>query len=132
MIVLDASAALEVLLRTPNGQDIQNRIFAQGESLHAPHLIDLEVAAVLRRYVIAGDMDVDRAGEALIDFADFPMQRYPHHPFVQRTWALRHNITVYDAVYVALAEALKAVLVTADGRLARSSGHDASVEIFAG
>lgn len=130
MIVLDASAALELLLRTPVGLEIEARILAPEESLHAPHLIDLEVLQVLRRYVLRESLDPDRAAEALNDLADLPVDRYPHEPFRERVWELRHNLTAYDAVYVALAEGLEAPLVTVDGPLTRSSGHEAHIEAF--
>lgn len=130
MIVLDASAALELLLRTPVGIEIEARVLAPEESLHAPHLIDLEVLQVLRRYVLRENLAPDRAAEALNDLAGLPADRYPHEPFRERVWELRHNLTAYDAVYVALAEGLAAPLVTVDGPLARSSGHQARIEAF--
>lgn len=100
------------------------------ESLHAPHLIDLEVLQVLRRYVLHGDLAPGRAQEALDDLAALPLERYSHQPFGARVWELRHNLTAYDGAYVALAEALDAPLVTADGPLARSTGHRARVEVL--
>ena len=95
----------------------------------APHLIDLEVAQVLRRYTLSGDLGRSRAAEALQDFLDLPIERYPHDLFLTRIWQMRHNVTAYDAVYIALAEALDAVLLTTDARLAAASGHDAQVEV---
>jgi predicted nucleic acid-binding protein len=79
VIVVDASAVLEVLLRTPAASAIEARLFAAGESLHAPHLLDVEVAQVLRRYYAAGSLDADRGQEALVDLIDLPIARYPHH-----------------------------------------------------
>ena len=128
MIVLDASAVLEVLLRTPVARAIEARLFAAGESLHAPHLLDVEVAQVLRRYAAAGSLDADRGREALVDLVDLPITRYPHHLFLPRIWELRHNVTAYDAAYLALAEALQAPLLTCDARLAAAPGHRARVE----
>ncbi len=122
MIVLDASAVLELLLRTPAAAAIERRLFAPGQTLHAPHLIDLEIAQVLRRYEAAGDMTTERAGQALQDFADLPLERYPHDLFLRRIWDLRRNVTAYDAAYLALAEALPAPLLTRDRRLARVPG----------
>jgi predicted nucleic acid-binding protein len=129
VIIVDASAILEVLLRTPAAQAIERRVFAAGETLHAPHLIDIEVAHVLRRYAAAGDMRVERGREALEDLADLSLRRYPHDVLLPRVWALRDKLTAYDAVYVALAEALGAPLLTRDRRLANAAGHRARVEV---
>ncbi|MBX6321968.1 MAG: type II toxin-antitoxin system VapC family toxin [Rhodospirillaceae bacterium] len=129
MIVLDASAALEVLLRAPEAPAVERRIFAAGETLHAPHLIDLEVAQVLRRYVLTRQVAPERCREALEDFADFPLSRYPHDFMLPRIWELRTNLTAYDGAYVALAEALDAPLLTRDERLAGAVGHRARVEL---
>ena len=129
MIVVDASALLEVLLNTSAGAPIAERLFASSESLHAPHLLDLEVAQVLRRYSASEELDAERGLQALADLADLPLRRYPHEPFLVRIWELRHNVTAYDAAYLALAEALRAPLVTRDGALASVPGHTARVEI---
>jgi predicted nucleic acid-binding protein len=129
VIVVDASALLEVLLRTPSADAIEERLFVSGQSLHAPHLIDVEVAQVLRHYVSSGAIDAARGEAALTDLADFPIQRYPHDVLLRRAWALRHNLTAYDAVYVALAEALDRPLLTRDRRLASAAGHQAKIEV---
>lgn len=129
MIVVDASAILELLLNTSQAARIAERLFATGETLHAPHLLDLEVAQVLRRYAIAGALSEQRGDQALEDFTDLPLERYPHNLFLDRVWALRHTLTAYDAVYVALAEALAAPLVTRDAALARAR-HRAKVEVL--
>lgn len=129
MIVLDASALLEVLLRMPAAAAVEKRLFEPGESLHAPHLIDVEVAQVLRRFATAGHIDGERGRMALEDLAALPLQRYPHGMLMPRVWALRHNLTAYDAAYVALAEALDAPLLTRDGRIAKAAGHRARVEV---
>ncbi len=129
MIVVDASAMLEVLLRTSAAATIEGRLFARDESLHAPHLIDVEVAQVIRRYAAHGDIPGDRGRAALADLADFPLRRYPHGFLLPRIWTLRNNLTAYDATYVALAEALDAVLLTRDKRLAAAAGHRARVEV---
>lgn len=130
MIVLDASAALEVLLNSSAATDVADRIFAPGETLHAPHLFDLEVAQVLRRYAASGQLDPERGLQALEDLADFPLIRYPHHHLLPRIWELRHNATAYDAAYLALAEALDARLLTRDKALARAAWHRAIVEVL--
>jgi predicted nucleic acid-binding protein len=104
MIVLDASAAIELLLRGAVRRRLVSRIFASGEPLAAPHLLDLEVAQVLRRYVAAGKIDAARAAEALADFGDVRIARYPHDVLLPRIWELRRNCTAYDASYLALAE----------------------------
>lgn len=129
MIVVDASAALEVLLRTPAAKAVEERLFDPAQTLHAPHLIDVEVAQVLRRYAASGEADAERCRVALADLADLPLTRYPHDILLQRAWELRGNLTAYDAVYVALAEALDAPLLTRDQRLANAPGHRARIEV---
>lgn len=130
MIVIDASAMLELLLVTPAATGIWDRVFSPTESLHTPQLLDLEVAQVLRRYSLTGDVEPERARQALTDLTDFTVTRYPHPPFVPRIWELRHNVTAYDAAYVALAEALSAPLLTGDSRLAAAPGHNATIELI--
>ena len=129
MIVVDASAVVEVLLRTTAAEAIEQRIFADGETLHAPRLIDVEIVQVLRRYSAAGLLSRSRGQEALQDLADLPLARYPHDILLERAWELRRNFTAYDAVSVALAEALDAPLVTRDRRIAGAPGHRARVEL---
>ena len=97
-------------------------IFAANETLHAPHLIDLEIAQVLRRYVRSAIISADRGAEALSDLADFPLTRYPHFVLLTRIWQMRHALTAYDAAYLALAEALDAPLITRDRALAGTGG----------
>jgi predicted nucleic acid-binding protein len=130
MIVLDASAAVEWLLQTPPGQRIEKRIYSVNESLHAPHLLDLEVIQVLRRLVREGTVPGARADEVVQDLLDLRIARYPHFVLLPRIWQLRHNLSVYDAAYVVLAEKLGAPLVTRDGRLAAAPGHAAIIELF--
>ncbi|HVY35506.1 MAG TPA: type II toxin-antitoxin system VapC family toxin [Caulobacteraceae bacterium] len=127
MIVVDASALVEVLLRTSGAQAVEDRLFARQQTLHAPHLIDLEVAQVVRRYVAKGEIDGERGRLALADLADLSLRRYPHDMLLARIWDLRANLTAYDAAYVALAEALDAPLLTRDQRLAVAAGHYAQV-----
>jgi len=129
VIVLDASVVLEVLLRMPAGVTVEERLFEPEETLHAPHLLDVEVAQVLRRYALAGDVDAERCRAALDDLAGLPLSRYPHDFLMSRVWDLRANLSAYDAVYVALAEALDAPLLTRDQRLANAPGHRARVQL---
>ena len=130
MIVLDASAAIEWLLQTAAGARVEDRIFSQVETLHAPHLLDLEVGQVLRRHVSAGVITASRGHEALEDLLDLSVTRYPHDVLLLRIWGLRDALTAYDAAYVALAEALDAPLVTCDGKIASASGHHARIEVI--
>ena len=129
MIVVDASALVEALLRTPAAAAVEERLFGTGQSLHAPHLIDIEVAQVLRRYAASGRVEPGRCRDALDDLFDFPLDRYPHDLLLPRVWELRHNLTAYDSVYVALAEALDATLLTRDRRLAAAAGHRARIDL---
>ena len=130
MIVVDASAVLEALLRTPAAASVERRLFEPSQTLHAPHLLDVEVAQVVRRYAGNGDIDAERGRMALADLADFPVHRYPHDFLLQRVWDLWNNFTAYDAMYVALAEALDAPLLTRDKRLAASPGHHARIDLI--
>jgi predicted nucleic acid-binding protein len=130
MIVLDASAAVDWLLQTPAGRLVENRIYSRNETLHAPHLLDIEVAHVLRRLVAQGVVTGLRAQQAIEDLLDLRITRYPHDVLLSRIWQLRHNFSAYDAAYITLAKELGAVLVTRDGRLASNSGHSASIELF--
>ena len=130
MIVLDASAAVDWLLQTSSGQRIENRIYSRKETLHAPHLLDLEVTQVLRRLARQGVVPVRRADEAVRDLLDLRITRYPHFALLPRIWQLRHNFSTYDAAYIVLAEKLGAALVTRDSRLASGSGHAAPIELF--
>lgn len=130
MIVLDASAAVDWLLQTPEGRRIEERIYSPNQSLHAPHLLDLEVGQVLRRLVREAVISARRAEEAVQDLVDLRVTRYPHFVFLPRIWQLRHNLSAYDASYVVLAEELGATLVTRDARLASASGRAIAVEVF--
>lgn len=121
---------IEVVLQTPISLRVEDRLLGSGQPLHAPHLIDVEVVSVMRRLAARAEVTAMRAGEALADFSDFPLTRWPHDLLLPRVWELRHTLTAYDAVYVALAEVLGAALVTRDGRLAASFGHSAVIELL--
>ncbi|HWH58262.1 MAG TPA: type II toxin-antitoxin system VapC family toxin [Terriglobales bacterium] len=112
------------------GQHIERRMYSARESLHAPHLLDLEVAQVLRRLVREGTVPANRADEAVRDLLDLRLTRYSHFMLLPRVWQLRHNFSAYDAAYVGLAEKLGAPLITRDGRLAAAPGHAAIIELF--
>jgi predicted nucleic acid-binding protein len=130
MIVLDASAVVDWLLQTRSGALIENRIYSRHETLHAPHLLDLEVAQVLRRLVREGTVSERRGDQALQDLLALRITRYPHDILLRRIWQHRNNLTAYDAAYVALAERLGAPLLSRDARLSAASGHAAEVELF--
>ncbi len=131
MIVLDASAAVAVLLNTDQEVgDIRRRISQSGETLHVPHLFEVEVLQVLRRHNLGGILPSKRAQLALHRLRATRLVRYPHAPFWRRIWELRENLTAYDAAYISLAETLDAPLVTTDARLARASGHHATIELY--
>lgn len=131
MIVVDASALVEFLLQTPLGTRVEARLFRNGDDFHSPHLADVEVTQALRRLVRTGEVSPDRAAEAIADLADFDLHRHSHIDLMMRAWKLRQNLTAYDAVYVALAEALEAPMVTCDTRLAKAPGHRARIEVMA-
>lgn len=130
MIVADASAIIEALLRTPAGTRCADRLFADSQIVCAPHLMDIEVTQVIRRYVLRAEIDEERGRQAIDDLIDLPITRYSHEPFLRRVWELRNNLSAYDAVYLALSEALDAPLLTRDARIAKAHGHAAVVELI--
>ncbi len=131
MIVLDAAAVLDQLLgREPRASWVDGLVARSGQSLHAPHVIDIEVANALRRYVLMGEASEARGRRALAAFLALRLKRYPHTALLERIWELRGSLTASDAAYVALAEALDAPLVTTDERLGRAPGHRARVQAF--
>jgi predicted nucleic acid-binding protein len=130
MLVVDTSAVLEALAASDPPPGLLERLASDGD-LHAPHLIDTEMLHALRRMCMAGEIGDDRAADARGDFAELAVVRYPHEPLNDRVWELRHNLTAYDATFVALAEILEAPLLTCDARLASAPGHDARIELFA-
>lgn len=129
MLVVDAS-----VLATALGDDGRDGDLARGrlrdQQLAAPELIDLEVVSVLRRQLAGGRLDPRRAQLALGDLVELPLQRASHRPLLARCWELRDNLTVYDAAYVALAEALGTSLLTADSHLAGAPGLGCPVELL--
>lgn len=130
MMVLDASAMVELLLRSAAGRQVARRLKEPDDVVHVPHLMFIEVAQVIRRQAQAGLISHDRARRAVTThLRDFPAARHSHEPLLPRIWELRENLTAYDAAYVALAEALEAPLVTSDVKIAQAPGHDAHVEL---
>ena len=121
MIVLDDSAVVELLTGIV-WPVLARMVFDREQSLHAPHLLDIEVTQVLRRWCARGLVTPVQAADALSDLADLPLERHPHRLLWERIWALRHKLTAYDAAYVALAEQLDAPLLTRDRRIAAASG----------
>lgn len=133
MIVLDASAAVDLLLDTqPFAAAIADRLRAHAGDLHAPHLLDAEVGQVFRRHILRGDVIEARARVGLLRLSQMPLVRYPHGPFLERALAFRENVTVYDALYLVLAEALGAPLLTRDASLASVPGVRAEVSVVTG
>lgn len=129
MIVVDASALLEMLLHTEAAEAVAERLLAQGDAIHAPHLLDVEVAQVLRRWATRGMIDADQGKQAIEELAEYPIHRHAHSALLPRVWDLRANLSAYDAVYVALAEAKNAPLLTRDRRLGRACAGTIAVEL---
>jgi predicted nucleic acid-binding protein len=129
LIVLDASALLEILLKTSLAERLMDRALESSERMHAPHLLDVEVTQVLRRLVQRKEVTVARAEQALDDLSKLVIERHEHQSLVSRVWQLRDSISAYDGVYVALAEALDAPLLTCDSKLAGTHGHHATIEL---
>jgi predicted nucleic acid-binding protein len=130
LIVIDASAVLELLLRTSRAEQLLRRVFEFSERLHAPHLLDVEVNQALRRLLKRKEIALLRAMQALEDFADLLIERHAHAWLGPRVWQLCRGLTAYDATYVALAEAMDAPLLTCDAKLARAQGHRAKIELI--
>ena len=129
-MVLDASGAVEFLLNTTAGKRLAARLTDEAETVHVPHLVDLEIAQVLRRYTRHGTLNPRMGALALDRWRSLDVQRYSHEPFLNRIWQLRDNLTAYDAVYVALAEALSTVLLTGDRKLAGTPEVRAAIELI--
>ena len=130
MIVVDASALLEFFLQTPVGARVEARLFRDDAELHVPHLADVEVVQGLRRLVRTGEVSPARAKEAIEDLVNLDLHRHSHTDLLSRAWMLRDNISTYDAMYISLAEALDAPLVTCDGPLSTAPGHAARIEVI--
>ena len=130
MIVVDASALLEFLLQTPLGARVEARLLRDEAEFHVPHLVDVEVVQGLRRLVRSGEVSPVRAREMIEDLIDLDLHRHSHTELLSRAWALRNNITACDAMYVSLAEAIDASLVTCDEPLATASGTHARIEVI--
>ena len=129
MIVVDASVLAPALADDgPDGDLTRARL--RGETLAAPDLIDLETTSVIRRLFRIGQLDERRADLALRDLVELPLRRAPHRPLLRRCWELRHNLTVYDAAYVVVAEALEVRVLTADARLANAPGPRCEIELL--
>jgi predicted nucleic acid-binding protein len=129
VLVVDTSALLEALVAREPASGLVERLAGDGD-LHAPHLIDIEMLHALRRLTIRGELTEDRAADARADFRELALVRYPHVELSDRIWELRHNLTPFDAAFVALAESLDVPLVTCDARLATAPGVAAQIEMF--
>ena len=129
MIVPDASAVVEAVLGTPAGKIVEKRVVGADVTLHAPHLLDLEVSHVLRKLVRYRSLAPARGGLAVHDFMQLQITRYDQLPFLGRIWDLRDTFTAYDAAYVTLCESLDATLLTCDRRLAESARNWVGVEL---
>ena len=128
MIVVDASVLVTGLADDgPDGDRVRARL--RGERLAAPHLIDVEVLSAWRRLTKTGDLDDRRVALAMEDLRSLRLDRVPHGPLMDRCWQLRENVTIYDAVYVALAEAMEVPLLTADVKLASAPGLRCEVDL---
>ncbi len=129
MIVVDASAVLELLLQSPKAARIEGIALGSDRRMHAPHLLDVEVAQGLRRLLLARALTNQRAEQALEDFWNLAIERHAHQDLVSRAWRLKESLTAYDGVYIALAEALGVELLTCDAKLAKAHGHKARISL---
>jgi predicted nucleic acid-binding protein len=130
MVVVDSSVVLDLLLGTPAAALVRRRLFRPPETLCAPDLLDSEIVRVLARYAQVGAISRERGAAALRDLADLRILRYPSWILWGRTWELQEVAAPGDAVYLSLAEALEAPLVTRDARLRAVGGHGAEVEVL--
>jgi predicted nucleic acid-binding protein len=133
MLVVDASAASELLLGRPPASAVAAHLAAHAYDLHAPHLLDVEVLSVVRRLVATNEASTQRGEEAIADLLALPIERYPHDVLLRRAWDHRENFSAYDATYLALAEALAddpPAILTADGRFARAARSHTAVPVI--
>jgi predicted nucleic acid-binding protein len=130
MIVLDASAVVELLLSTRTGRLVADRLSVLPTPAHVPHLLAVEVTHALRRLVATTAITSADAHDALVVLGQLDVRRWEHEPMLRRAWQLRENLTIYDAMYVVLAEALDVPLLTTDRRLGGSIGHQARIEVL--
>jgi predicted nucleic acid-binding protein len=130
MIVLDASAIVELIVEPRAATSALRARLRADPDIHVPHLVDAEVTNALRRKLLAGQLDLLRARRAIRRLTVMRLTRWQQTPLLGRALALRHQLTAYDAIYVAMAEVTGATLVTRDARLARADGHRARVEVF--
>lgn len=128
MLIVDASCLYEVLIGTPGAEAMRRRL-AEDLDHGAPHVVDVEVLGVVRRDHRLGRLDRTAASQAIEDLRDWPGERFPHQPLLGRAWELRASVRGWDAVYVALAEAFDAVLLTVDARLARAPGPTCRIDV---
>lgn len=128
--MIDASALVELLLGTPRGLHVAGALVDEDESIHMPHLADVEVAHALRGLVARRAVSERTAREAIADLQDLDIDRHAHDPMLDRIWELRGQVTAYDAAYLALTEVLGATLLTCDRRLAKTAGKTARVEVL--
>ncbi|HKY14223.1 MAG TPA: type II toxin-antitoxin system VapC family toxin [Microthrixaceae bacterium] len=128
MLVVDASVLAPAIVDAgTDGATVRARL--RGETIAGPDLLCVEVMAVIRKRVNAGALTAKQADAAVNDLLDLPVSVFPSAPLLRRAWALRDNVTAYDACYVALAEALDCPLLTADNRLASAPGTTCTVEL---
>lgn len=130
MLVVDASAVVELLMASSVGSAVGEFAFSSEEPLAAPQLLDIEVLHVIRRFHRTGLLSLERSEQVLGDLADLAITRYGHEFLRSGIWRLRNNVTAYDAAYIALAELLEAPILTCDGKLARSAGHGVRFRLF--
>lgn len=129
MLVVDASCLYEVVAGTASAEPIRRRLAADVDHA-APHVVDVEVLNVIRRELLLGHLDPTAAGQAVDDLGDWPGERFGHRALLDRAWDLRQDVRGWDAVYVALAEALDATLLTTDHRLGRVRGLRCAVDVI--
>ncbi len=129
MSVIDASAVAEMLLGLPHADAAERQVFDADGGSAAPDLLNAEILHVLRRYERDGAIDARRSHEAIVILSDLPIARYPTLMLLERAWALRENMTGYDAMYVALAQALAVPLITTDGRLAKAARQHGDIPV---